>query len=301
VTRRLAPALAALALLALPGAARSGGVEPSPWAPKPGDRWQYQLEGGKVDAGICSKPFDGGACVRPDVFDIDLFAPDGHTLNRAAVDAIHDRGAHAVCYLSAGTDERFRPDHRKYVRFDRRHGGGLLGKPFSDRFSNERWVDFGPPGNRRFLLARMRDRTEKCASAGFDAVEYDVVDAYAQGPRVTGFRVSAKAQLRYDRTLAAIAHSHGLSVALKNDLGQLAKLEPDFDFAINEQCLQYHECTNNPPPGYRAFLDAGKAVLQVEYRKEPSEFCDEAERIGLSSIKKARDFSLAAEPWTPCR
>ncbi len=38
----------------------------------------------------------------------------------------------------------------------------------------------------------------------------------------------------------------------------------------------------------------------MEYRREPSQFCDDAERIGLSSIKKAADYSLAAEPWTPC-
>ncbi|MBA2523873.1 MAG: endo alpha-1,4 polygalactosaminidase [Solirubrobacterales bacterium] len=122
-----------------------------------------------------------------------------------------------------------------------------------------------------------------------------------EGRGVTGFRVRASAQLRYDRALAKLAHSFGLAAALKNDIGQLARLEPAFDFAINEQCLQYHECTNNPQPGYGAFLDAGKAVFEVEYRQEPGEFCDDANRLGLSSIQKARDFSLKADPWVPCR
>ncbi|MEO7198470.1 MAG: endo alpha-1,4 polygalactosaminidase [Solirubrobacterales bacterium] len=284
------------------------------WQPSPDDRWQYQLEGGVsaladsggIDVEICHQPFTGGACVEPDVFDIDLYvdsrvAGAEGVPNTAAVDAIHARGAHAVCYLSAGTAERFRPDYEKYVSFDRRHGRRLLGNPFSDRFSNESWLDIGIGANRRFVLARMRERTSKCAGAGFDAVEYDVVDAYAQGRRVTGFRVLASAQLRYNRALAKLAHSFGLAAALKNDIGQLGRLEPPFDFAINEQCLQYQECTNNPRPGYRAFLDAGKAVFEVEYRQDPSEFCNDANRLGLSAIQKARDFSLKVDPWVPCR
>lgn len=313
---RLHSAIAALAAIALVLVPSSAAPLPRAelWQPSPTDRPQYQLEGGErslaasggIDVDICHVPFTGGACVQPDVFDIDLYedarvAGAEGVPNSAAVDAIHARGAHAICYLSAGTAEKFRPDYGKYVRFDRRHGGRLLGKPFSDRFSNENWLDVGRPANRRFVLARMRERTAKCAGAGFDAVEYDVVDAYAQGRKVTGFRISARAQLRYDRSLARIAHSDGLAVGLKNDLGQLSQLEPDFDFAINEQCLQYNECTNNPPPGYRTFLDAGKAVFQIEYRQEPEEFCGEANELGLSSIRKARDFSLGAEPWVPCR
>jgi endo-alpha-1,4-polygalactosaminidase (GH114 family) len=307
--RLVAGTLFSLLLLAPAAAA----AEPE-WVPSPGDRWQYQLEGGKrslaasggIDVNICHVPFAGGPCVRPDVFDIDLYedtavaGKDG-VPNERAVDAIHARGAHAVCYLSAGTAERFRPDYRRYVRFDRKRGGKLIGKPFSDRFSNENWLDIGPAKNRRFVLAQMKRRTAKCARAGFDGVEYDVVDAYAQGRRVTGFRITAKEQLRYNHALARVAHSFGLAAGLKNDIGQLEKLEPRFDFAVNEQCLQYRECTNNPAPGYRAFLRAGKAVFQVEYRQRPNDFCAQANRLGLSSIKKAGDFSLRADPWVPCR
>lgn len=301
----------AASLLVLASAA--GAAEPH-WIPDQDDRWQYQLEGGErslaatggIDVDICRVPFTGGPCVRPDVYDIDLYedaqvAGKEGVLAVRAVAAIHARGAHAVCYLSAGTAERFRPDYRRYVRFDRRHGGRLIGKPFSDRFSNENWLDVGPAKNRRFVLGQVRKRTAKCDRAGFDGVEYDVVDAYAQGREVTGFRISASEQLRFNRRLAGIAHSFGLAVGLKNDIGQLKRLEPHFDFAVNEQCLQYRECTNNPWPGYRAFLDAGKAVFQVEYRMRPNRFCAEADRLGMSSIKKARDFSLRADPWVPCR
>lgn len=307
----MAAVLAMIALAATGGATGASGR----WEPEAGARWQYQLESsdrglkasGGIDTAICEPPASGGACVRPRVFDIDLYqdgriSGNDHTVNTAAVNAIHRRGGHAICYVSAGTAERFRPDYDKYVQFDRRIGHRLLGKPFSDRFSNEYWLNLNNGrGQRDFVLRRLAVRTRKCADAGFDAIEYDVVDAYAQGRRVTGWRISAKTQLVFDKALARIAHENGLSVGLKNNLGQVPSLEPHFDFAINEQCFQYRECTNNPSPGYRAFTRAGKAVLQVEYRISPHRFCADANRLGISSIKKARDFSLNAKPWRPCR
>jgi hypothetical protein len=315
--RQGAAVLALTATLAVVGGSASGGGAGAAerWQPAPGARWQYQLESsnrelaasGGIDVGICVRAASGGACVRPQVFDIDLYqdgriSGNDHTVNTAAVDAIHSRGAHAVCYLSAGTAERFRPDYPKYVRFDRRIDHRLLGKPFSDRFSNEYWLNINNGrGQRDFVLRQVASRTRECAEAGFDAVEYDVVDAYAQGRRVTGWRIRPHTQLVFDRALARIGHENGLSVGLKNDLGQVPKLEPRFDFAINEQCFQYRECTNNPSPGYKAFTRAGKAVFQVEYRIPPKRFCGDANRLGISSIKKARDFSLDAKPWVPCR
>ena len=308
------PAAALLATIALAAPGHAPATTQS-WDPPAGARFQYQLESssranaatGGIDVGICEPAASGGSCVRPRVFDIDLYqdgriSGNDHTVNTAAVNAIHRRGGHAICYVSAGIAERFRPDYAKYVRFDRQIGHRLLGKPFSDRFSNEYWVNINNgQGQRDFVLRRVAARTRKCADAGFDAIEYDVVDAYAQGRRVTGWRIRGRTQLIFDQALARIADRNGLSVGLKNDLGQVPKLEPRFDFAINEQCFQYSECTNNPSPGYRAFTRADKAVFQVEYRIPPRQFCGRANHLGFSSIKKARDFSLEATPWTPCR
>jgi endo-alpha-1,4-polygalactosaminidase (GH114 family) len=306
---------AVLAMLAL---AAGGGAAAAPaqsWEPPAGARWQYQLESsdkslkstGGIDVNICQPPAGGGRCVRPQVFDIDLYedgqvSGNDHTVNTAAVNAIHRRGGHAVCYLSAGTAENFRPDYGKYVQFDRTHGHSLIGKPFSGRFPNEYWLNLNNNrGQRDFILRQLAARTRKCANAGFDAVEFDNVETYAQPTRVTGWHVSAHTQLIFNTALAKMAHSNGLSVGLKNDLGQVPRLEPKFDFAINEQCFQYHECTNNPSPGYKAFLRDGKPVFQVEYRIPPSSFCSDANRLGISSIKKAKNFSLNAKPLTPCR
>ena len=148
----------------------------------------------------------------------------------SAAAPILDRGARAICYLSAGTAERFRPDYHRYVRFDRRHHHSLIGKPFSSRFPNEFWLNIrNGRGQRDFILRRIEARTEKCARAGFDGVEYDVVDAYAQGKKGTGRRIRPHAQLVFNRALARLAHRNGLSAAHKNDLGQLEPLEPHFD------------------------------------------------------------------------
>ncbi len=291
------------------------GASAPPWTPAVGARWQWQLEGrghdetGGIKVGICSRPFGGGDCVRPEVFDVDLFVDPklagrfGYVVNTGAVDAIHASGRHVIGYVTAGDAERWRPDYEQYVDFDRRCGGCLLGNPFSRRFPDEYWANFAHGRGRFSLVTQMlRARTDRVAAAGSDGIEYDIVDTYAQGARYTGFRVGAQTQLEYNLALADMAHRDGLSVALKNDGGQIPDLLPAFDYAINEQCFQYAECarSGDATSGWRAFVAAGKPVFQAEYRLEPRDFCRRANRWGFSSIVKARDFSLFALPWTPC-
>src|SRR5438552_5061760 len=75
-----------------------GGPRSNIWTPTPGERWQYQLQShkgafpstGGINVDICDVPFAGGSCVRPTVFDIDLYANlKTAELNTAAVAAIH--------------------------------------------------------------------------------------------------------------------------------------------------------------------------------------------------------------------
>ena len=264
-------------------------------APPPDARWQYQLEG-RVDPDVCSAPLAGGACVRPTVFDIDLYAPDGRTLNGAAVAAIHARGGYAICYVNAGTAELFRPDWPRYRRWHLRHGRSLLGRPFSERFPDERWLNIeGDRGQRDFVLRMVDVRSRRCAQAGFDAVEYDVVNAWEEGRAVTGWRISARTQLRFNRALARIAHRHGLAAGLKNDLPQARALEPSFEFAVSESCFRYRECRP-----LEHFARRGKPVFVVEYGPARGRFCPQASRRGYQAIGKARDLSLRARPWLPC-
>ncbi|HUI04677.1 MAG TPA: endo alpha-1,4 polygalactosaminidase [Acidimicrobiales bacterium] len=265
--------LALVAVVPTPVAGASG-----PWVPAPGLRWQYQLQG-TFKPNLCVVPSKGGACVRPNVYDLDLYATNGVTLNSAAVAAVHGAGGHAVCYVDAGTWENWRPDAHRYPV-------SVLGK--GNGWPGERWVDIR---NTSVLLPILSARVAKCAAAHFDAVEFDNVDGFANN---TGFPLTGAEQLTFDEDLASMAHADGLSVGLKNDLAQLGPLQSAFDFAINEQCAQYNECAD-----YAAWEAAHKAVVEVEYREKPAKFCLSAVLAGRDAMQKG--LSLRAKPWKPCR
>lgn len=137
----------------------------------------------------------------------------------------------------------------------------------------------------------MAERMDMCRDKGFDAVEPDNMDAYANR---TGFPVTAADQLRYNRTIAGLAHDRGLAVGLKNDLDQIPQLVGDFDFAVNEQCAEHDECEALTP-----FIRAGKAVFHVEYELDTGDFCAETRRLKLSSMLKKYELGVWRKPcWS---
>lgn len=277
IRRLVLPAVVTL-MIAAGMASSTASATSAPWIPAPGLRWQYQLQG-VVDANVCQKPLGGKTCVRPDVYDIDLYNDDGTALNTTAVHAIHAQGAHAVCYVDAGSWENWRPDANAFPAV-------VMGK--TNGWPGEKWLDI----RRVDLLQPIMDaRVAKCVTAGFDAVEFDNVDGYTNN---TGFPLTAADQLTFDEALAGIAHGHNLSVGLKNDLDQLGALQTAFDFAINEQCAQYKECG-----AYDAWTAAGKAAVEVEYHGSAKKYCADAALHNRDAIHKA--LSLKATPWTPCR
>lgn len=262
------------------------------WVPAKTDRWQYQLQPTATGAGtvggvrldLCGVPYSGGSCVSPNVYDIDLYGPDKVTPNAAAVTAIHAAGGHAICYVSAGSWEDWRPDKDSFPASVK--GNDMDGWP------GEKWLDIR---QRSVLLPIMQARVAKCDQAGFDSVEYDNVDAFQNDN--TGFPLTSADQLAYNKALADLAHSYGLSVGLKNDLDQVGTLVDWFDYAVNESCQTWSECAMLKP-----FLDKGKAVFQIEYTDEggsASAACPPANTAGRSAILKTLD--LTDTPWTPCR
>ena len=229
------------------------------WVPSPTDTWQWQLSG-RLDPTVDAA-----------IYDVDLFETSARDVAR-----LHARGRRVVCYFSAGTFERGRPDSR---RFPRR----VIGRRPAD-WPDERWLDI-----RRLdvLGPIIRRRLDLCARKGFDGVEADNVDGYANR---TGFRLRAAHQLRFNRFLARAAHARGLSIALKNDLDQAAALEPWFDWALSEECFRYRECGR-----LRPFVEAGKAVWAVEYGGR--DFCPAARAAGVMAMRKR----LALDAWRrPC-
>ena len=85
--------------------------------------------------------------------------------------------------------------------------------------------------------------------------------------------------------------ARGLSVGLKNDLGQVPALVGLFDWALSEQCFQYDECSALFP-----FVSAGKAVFGVEYRGDPASFCPQAVEWGFSWLRKRPSLGAWAIP-----
>jgi hypothetical protein len=237
---------------------------PSCWTPAQTTSWQWQLSGTvrtSVDA---------------QMYDIDMFEA-----TPALVGRLHALRRHVVCYIDAGSWERWQPDAGRFP-------ASVIGRPMQG-WPGEHWLDIHRLG---VLAPLLRWRIDRCAAKGFDGVEFDNVDGY-QAP--TGFHLTAGDQLRFDTWLANRAHRDGLAVALKNDPDQVRTLEPYFDMELDEQCFQYSECGL-----LRPFIAAGKPVFEVEYgrRARVGGFCAKANALGFESLRK----HLELGPWRiPCR
>jgi hypothetical protein len=223
------------------------------WRPAQGTTWQWQLTG-KLDLSI-----------KAPVYDVDAY-----TTTKAQVATLHQRGRHVICYVDVGSWENWRPDAAAFPK-------SVLGA--SNGWPGERWLDIRKLG---VLGPILTTRFQLCKDKGFDAVEPDNVDGYSNG---TGFPLTAMDQLTFNRWLATSVHALGMSVALKNDVEQAAALEPMFDFSLDEQCVQYHECGSLMP-----FIKAGKAVLHVEYWLPLKVFCPKTEPLHFSSMRKKLDL-----------
>ena len=192
---------------------RTAGAADSPtiWRPAPRTTWQWQLTGSPIDTSLVVQ-----------MYDVDLF-----DTNPIVVSTLHGQGRKAICYMSAGTWEDWRPDASQFPASVKGNGNGWEG---------EKWLDIRNLG---VLGPIIEARMDLCKAKGFDGVEPDNVDGYANG---SGFPLTAATQLDYNRFLAAEARARALSVGLKNDLDQIGDLVVSFDWALDEQCFQYDEC-----------------------------------------------------------
>jgi hypothetical protein len=210
--------------------------------------------------------------------DVQVFDIDGVENGPEVVQALHAKGRKVICYINVGAVENFRPDYKAFPP-------SALGA--SNGWKGEKWLDI-----RRLDVLRpiMAARFDVCRNSGFDAVEADEADGYAND---TGFPLSSDDQLAYNRMLAGLAHERGLSIGLKNDLDQVHDLLDEFDFAINEECAQHGECEKLLP-----FINADKAVFHVEYELENGRFCGDATARRFSSMRKNKDL----DAWrSPCQ
>jgi hypothetical protein len=243
------------------GSASSAAAER--WLPAPTTApWQWQLQG-PIDTSVPAG----------------VYETDGFFTPAKVVRQLHAEGRKVICYVDVGSWENYRPDRGSYPK-------SVIGKRYQG-FPDERWIDI-----RRLhaIAAPIRGRFDLCRRKGFDGVEPDNVNGYTND---TGFPLTARDQLRFNRWVSRQVHQRGMSVALKNDPEQARRLVGSFDFAVVEQCFQYHECGR-----FRPFVDAGKAVFEAEYEIPPSRFCDRARALDFSAIRKT--YALTAAPWQTC-
>jgi len=226
------------------------------YKPKPGATWQWQLTG-KLDT-----------TVNAQMYDIDLFDNTA-----ATIAGLQAKGRVVICYFSAGSYEDWRPDAKDFPAAVK--GSKLDGW-------NELWLDIRAAAVKTIIGKRL----DLAKSKGCDGVEPDNVDGY---DNASGFPLSGADQIAYNSWLAAESHKRGLSVGLKNDLAQVKQLQPLFDWALNEECLQYNECNLLAP-----FITAGKAVFHVEYKPATkAQVCPKVSSLKFSTLIK----NLNLDAW----
>lgn len=232
------------------------------WSPAPQTTYQWQLTG-TIDQSIDVQ-----------MYDIDLF-----DATPALISSLHAKGRAVVCYFSTQYED-WRSDAKSFT-------SAVLGNNLDD-WAGEKYVDIRSSVVRNIMAARL----DLAASKGCDGVEPDNVDGYQAS---TGFPLTSVDQLSYNKFIAEQAHARGLSVGLKNDLDQATALEPYFDWALNEQCNEYNECSM-----LNVFINKGKAVFNTEYSGSASSVCPKMVSSKFSSLIKSLslDASIKAQCCT---
>ena len=189
-----------------------------------------------------------------DVVDIDL-----DDSQRFEIENFHKAGQRVICYLNVGASEDWRTDAD---RFDKE----LLGKEMQG-WQGERWFDIRRVDLLEPLISTWFD---KAKAKGCDGIHPDNINAYENE---SGFELTQKDQLRYNKMLARLAHEKGLLIGLKNCPELASELLAYYDFVISESCYTYDEC--DP---FEAFVAQKKPVYIIEYD----------ERSFIKGIKDAR-------------
>ncbi|MGE4133834.1 MAG: endo alpha-1,4 polygalactosaminidase [Bdellovibrionales bacterium] len=214
--------------------------------------------------------------VRASIYDIDMEDNERSGL----IGRLKARGTKVICYFSAGTYENWRSDASNFP-------SSALGRPLED-WPGERWLDI----RRADVRAVLTRRIQRAVAAGCDAIEPDNLDGYQNN---NGLGLTARNQIDFLHWLAAEAHSHGISIGLKNTLEIIVQgnLHQHFDWALNEQCYQYGECNLLKP-----FARLGKAVFIAEYSRKSSANCANAKANGFTL--GYYNLSLNGSKYQPC-
>ncbi len=253
------------------------------WQPPLQVSWQWMIDhaldvNNAKDMGLVDPSGNPLSSAPPEVYDIDGFFngqdPNCNVRDRLgncvqgendAVRQLHAMGKKVICYIDVGVYENYREDAYKFP-------ASVIGNSDAG-WAGSYWLDIRQT---EILGPIMKARMQMCRDKGFDAIEPDEIDGYSNNP---GFPLTYQDQLNYNRFIAQMAHSMGISILLKGDIDQVKDLVSDFDFTLNESCFRFSECALLKP-----FSDAGKTVLQVEYTGTLGSFCPTANAANYNSL-----------------
>lgn len=96
--------------------------------------------------------------------------------------------------------------------------------------------------------------------------------------------------------MARQAAGHGMAIGLKNALSIIEDVVEVVQFAVNEECVYWDECTE-----MQAFIDAGKPVFHIEYPDDAgsdggldsgarNQYCKASGTDGFSTVLKSYDL-----------
>jgi len=217
-----------------------------------------------------------------DVYIIDLFTSTADTIKQ-----LHNKGRIVICYFSAGSIESDRPDTSLFPSSIK--SNKMDGWP-------EYWIDISQLLTEPKLKQIMINRMDLAVQKGCDGIDPDNMDSYSNNVKkvIGNGYITSQDQLNYNKWIATTAHSKNLLVDLKNDLDQIKDLVDYFDFAVNEQCFQYQECSMVIP-----FINSNKAVFNIEYEIKPEKYCETATAQKIDSLYKTLDLTF--DPFIQCR
>ncbi|MEC7762696.1 MAG: endo alpha-1,4 polygalactosaminidase [Pseudomonadota bacterium] len=210
---------------------------------------------------------------------VDMVDVDPDLVAPAQIASLKAAGVTPIAYVSVGTVENYRVDAGL---FPQDLQGNTLGN-----WPNERYLDI-----RDMMTATtiMQSRFRRIKAMGFDGVEADNIDAYAND---TGIPLTAQHAADYGRALALIAHAEGLTIGQKNAIELAPYLVDVMDFLVTEECYEQGWCEET-----KVYLDQGKPVYAAEYTGRGIDWtaaCDQARALGIAMILHNEDLKGPAQ------
>ncbi|WP_309620612.1 endo alpha-1,4 polygalactosaminidase [Salinibacterium sp.] len=191
-------------------------------------------------------------------------------------------GLYSICYVNAFQTQPGAewPDDLVVLEAS----GARLVDP---NWPDENIIDISSAAKRVDAAAKVTVSIDRCASAGFDAVEFDNLDSYTRSQDA----LTLDNAVDFATVLVVHAHKLGLAAGQKNtgELGTRGRDDIGFDFAVLEECDQFDECAS--------FTDVyGDAVIDIEYtdelRRPFAQVCVDA-ATPASTILRDRNLSPA--------